>query len=124
MSNLAFEKLIEVARNVHESHPKVSEFCSFPDDLKSQNITHNHINSSKLLQNEKHLFTDRYHDFRDAFINAAPIAHWRETYKNTDINRDFMDRFGCYCLIGADAPFHSNKMHAFVVYMPKDLYYP
>ena len=96
MSDLAFEELIEVARQVHESHQEVSDFCSFPDDLKPQNVTHNHMNSSDILQSEKHLFTDKYHDFRDAFINAAPFAHWRETYKNTDIGNDFMSRFGCY----------------------------
>ena len=124
MLNLAFEELIEVARHVHESHQEVSNFCSFPDDLKPQTITHNHINSSDILQSEKHLFTDKYHDFRDAFINAAPFAHWRETYKNTDIGNDFMSRFGCYCLIGTNAPFYSKKMHAFVVYMPQELFYP
>jgi len=35
-----------------------------------------------------------------------------------------MERFGCYCLIGPNAPFFSLKMHAFVVYMPPHLFYP
>jgi len=50
MSDLAFEELIEVARQVHESHQEVSDFCSFPDDLKPQNVMHNHISSSDILQ--------------------------------------------------------------------------
>ena len=54
MSDLAFEELIEVARQVHESHQEVSDFCSFPDDLKPQNVMHNHISSSDILQSEKH----------------------------------------------------------------------
>ena len=124
MSKLVFENLIEIARNVHESHPEVSEFCKFPNDLKAQSLTSHHINSSHLLQNENNLFTDRYKNLRDAFIKAAPFAHWRETYKNTDIGEDFMNRFGCYCLIGGNAPFSSDKMHAFIVYMPENMFYP
>ncbi len=124
MSQLVFENLIELAKNVHESHSEVREFCKFPNDLKTQEVKKNHINASHLLQADKKLVTNKYALFRDAFVSAAPYAHWRETYKNTDIGEDFMNRFGCYCLIGINAPFFSNQMHAFVVYMPEEMFYP
>ena len=124
MSKIVFNKLINIAENVHKNHPLVNDFCEFPDDIQLQDLSPNHIIPSTLLQKETDLFTKKYQIFRDAFIEASPFAHWRETYKDTDIGKDFMERFGCYCLIGPNAPFFSLKMHAFVVYMPPHLFYP
>ncbi len=124
MSKIVFKKLINIAESVHKNHPLVNDFCEFPDDIQLQDLSPNHIVASTLLQKETDLFTKKYQIFRDAFIEASPFAHWRETYKDTDIGKDFMERFGCYCLIGPNAPFFSLKMHAFVVYMPPHLFYP
>lgn len=55
---------------------------------------------------------------------AAPRAHWRETYAETDIGDDFLNRFGCYCLIGENGPWQSDRMAAYVVTMPAGLEYP
>ena len=49
---------------------------------------------------------------------------WQETYKGTKIGEDFLNMFGCYEIIGIDAPFASNKMRSFVVYQPPNVYYP
>ena len=38
MSQLVFENLIELAKNVHESHSEVREFFKFPNDLKTQEV--------------------------------------------------------------------------------------
>ena len=64
------------------------------------------------------------HPFAKAFLEASPVAFWRDTYAGTDIGQDFMDRFGCYCLIGEGGAYHSAQMLGFVVYMPPGLYYP
>ena len=60
----------------------------------------------------------------DAFILASPYAHWRQTYKGTIIGEKFLNKFGCYGLIGPESPFQSEKIRAWVVYMPKNFYYP
>jgi len=70
------------------------------------------------------LLTDEYAELRDAFILASPYAHWRQTYKGTSIDQKFLDQFGCYGLIGPESPFQSEKIRAWVVYMPKHFYYP
>ena len=113
MLKTVFNNLIKIAESVHKNHPLVNDFCEFPDDIQPQNLSPNHIIPSTLLKKETDLFTKKYQIFRDAFIEASPFAHWRETYKDTDIGKDFMERFGCYCLIGPNAPFFSLKMHAF-----------
>ena len=76
------------------------------------------------MQNETGLLTDDYAELRDAFILASPYAHWRQTYKGTIIGERFLNEFGCYGLIGPESPFQSEKIRAWVVYMPKKFYYP
>jgi quercetin dioxygenase-like cupin family protein len=69
-------------------------------------------------------FADPETPIRRAFLDAAHLAKWRETYKDTDIGDDFMNRFGCYCLIGEGGAFQSQTMAACGVYMPPHLHYP
>ena len=107
MLKTVFNNLIKIAESVHKNHPLVNDFCEFPDDIQPQDLSPNHIIPSTLLKKETDLFTKKYQIFRDAFIEASPFAHWRETYKDTDIGKDFLERFGCYCLIGPNAPFFS-----------------
>lgn len=124
MSRAAFDTLLGEARKVHMAHPALDAFCPFPDDVTAQEVTPYHVPASDLMQAETGLRTHLYGALRDAFVGASPHAHWRETYKNTDIGDDFMARFGCYCLIGEEGPFTSEKMRAWVVYMPPGLHYP
>mgnify|MGYP000686202601 FL=1 len=95
-----------------------------PADIKKQEFDPFHIPASDLMQNETGLITDDYAELRDAFITASPYAHWRQTYKGTIIGEKFLNEFGCYGLIGPESPFQSEKIRAWVVYMPRNFYYP
>ena len=119
-----WENLLKTAKHVHLSNGKLQDFCPFPDDIKKQPFTPFHIPASDLMQNETGLITDDYSELRDAFITASPHAHWRQTYKGTIIGEKFLNEFGCYGLIGPGSPFQSEKIRAWVVYMPKKFYYP
>ena len=119
-----WENLLETAKKVHLDNSKLQDFCPFPNDIKKQEFHPFHIPASDLMQNETGLLTDEYAELRDAFISASPYAHWRQTYKGTSIGERFQNEFGCYGLIGPESPFQSEKIRAWVVYMPKNFYYP
>ena len=119
-----WEKLLETAKKVHLANRKLQDFCPFPTDIKKQKFDAFHIPASDLMQNETGLLTDDYAELRDAFISASPHAHWRQTYKGTIIGEKFLNEFGCYGLIGPESPFQSETIRAWVVYMPKNFYYP
>ena len=106
------------------ANSKLQDFCPFPKDIKKQEFDPFHIPASNLMQNETGLITDDYAELRDAFITASPYAHWRQAYKGTTIGEKFLNEFGCYGLIGPESPFQSEKIRAWVVYMPKNFYYP
>jgi len=120
----AFTHLLDQARAAHETHPALARFVGFPDDLTEQPMAPYSVPAADLVMRETGLFGAKLAAFRDAFIAAAPEALWRETYKDTDIGPDFMDRFGCFCLIGPGGPWASARMAGFVVYMPAGLHYP
>ena len=119
-----WENLLEEARKVHFGNSKLQDFCPFPNDIKKQELNPFHIPASDLMQNETGLLTEDYSELRDAFISASPYAHWRQTYKGTTVGKKFLAEFGCYGLIGPESPFQSEKIRAWVVYMPKKFYYP
>ena len=119
-----WEKLLETAKKVHLANSKLQDFCPFPKDIKKQEFDPFHIPASDLMQNETGLLTDDYAELRDAFIRVSPHAHWRQTYKGTIIGEKFLNEFGCYGLIGPESPFQSETIRAWVVYMPKNFYYP
>ena len=119
-----WENLLEAARKVHFGNSKLQDFCPFPNDIKKQELNPFHIPASDLMQNETGLLTEDYSELRDAFISASPYAHWRQTYKGTTVGKKFLAEFGCYGLIGPESPFQSEKIRAWVVYMPKNFYYP
>ena len=123
MTTAIWDAAISAARDAHRSHPELSAFCDFPDDLVRQDVTPFHIPAADLFACEQGLATARYAQFRDAIVCAGPHAHWRETYKDTDIGEDFLSRFGCYCLIGDGGPFSSKKMRAWMVYSSPKLHY-
>ena len=124
MSNAIWTDLLAQTKAVHSASPALQSFCNFPTDLKAQAVAPYHIHASDLFQGDTALNTQHYGALHGAFVNAAPLAKWRETYKDTDIGQDFMDRFGCYCLIGEGGAYASAQMLAYLVYMPPHLHYP
>ncbi len=118
-----WDTLLDAARNAHAAHAKLSGFCAFPDDLTPAQPAPNRIGAAGLMESDP-VVRSCTHPLAQALLGGSPHAQWRETYKGTDIAQDFLDRFGCYCLIGTGGAFTSRQMGAFVVYMPPGLHYP
>ena len=124
MSRAVWDNLLAETRAAYEGHPDLCAFAPFPDDVVAQDVQAFSPPCAGYLARETGLHSDQYGGFRDAIVAAGPLATWRETYKGTDIGQDFMDRFGCYCIIGAGGAFQSAQLWAWIVYMPAHLHYP
>jgi len=124
MAAQVWTSALEHLRDAHVAYPALAEFCAFPTDIQPQDVSPYDIAPRTLFEAETNWNSRAVGGLCDAFLAASPHAHWRETYKDTDIGQDFMDRFGCYCLIGKGGAFTSNQMLAFLVYMPAGLHYP
>ena len=119
-----WDNLLAIARSVHLDNGALQDFCPFPKDIRRQKFEPFHIPASNLMQNDSDLYSKDYSELRNAFMSASPYAHWRQTYRGTTVGNRFLDEFGCYGLIGPESPFQSEKIRAWVVYTPKNFYYP
>jgi len=111
-------------RQLYIRCPELSAFQPFPKDVDAQPFNPNPRAVSKVMQADNALRSGRYAVLQKAVMDAAPFMHWRETYKDDRFDTSFMARFGCFSVIGDNAPFTSQSLRLFIVYMPAGLYYP
>lgn len=126
MTQHLFEKALAEVKAFYEASMDLMAFQTFPDDneLEWANLEPHYINPATLFAEDASLVSDRFSSVRDALIAVKDGALWRETYKDTNIGDDFMNRFGCYELFGWNGHFHCQSTRGFIVYSPGGLYYP
>lgn len=124
MNTADWDRCLTHTRKAHEAHARLSEFCPFPDDITPKDVTPHYIAAADLFARDDTLVSTTYPKLLASVRTAGDNARWRETYKDTAIGQSFLDRFGCYALIGQGGAFDSAKMWAWFVYMPAGLDYP
>ena len=119
-----FERLLSEVKSLHDGHKELQAFHPFPNDTKRHPIKPFQVPAAQLMQNEQGFYQSPYQRLCDALFDASDQMQWRETYKGSKISADFMKRFGCFEIIGRDAPFQSGQIRSFLVYQPAQLHYP
>ena len=119
-----FQTLLRTMQSAYSTNTEMMGFAPFPNDIIRQDVIPYHCNCSAYFQSDIRLISKNYSELQNAISTASKLVHWRETYKGSDIGNYFMDRFGCYCILGENAPFSSDVLRLFMVYMPSGLYYP
>lgn len=123
------DSLLTAMRGLYAHVPALAAFAPFPADLSPQAFTPHHRDASTVFQQDTGLYSASFSAFTSLVIANSPALHWREVYtpsnqSHQEISTAFMARLGCTALIGDRAPFHSEQLHLFVVYMPAGLIYP
>lgn len=126
MSRELFERALLKVKNAYEAQPEMMAFHPFPEpeELTWNPLEPYYINPATLFAEDQSLQTEDFAAVRDALIAVKDVAMWRETYKDTDIGDEFLNRFGCYELFGWDGHFTCQSTRGFIVYSPGELYYP
>ncbi len=119
----AFEHLLNEIRTLHETDSLVGDFVSFATDLRPIDHSPRHLPCADHFLSEP-IFKHAQLPLAKAFYDAAPDAHWLEPYSSNMIGEDFVQRFGCYCVIGESGAWLSDELSAYVVAMPAGLHYP
>lgn len=116
--------LLNSLKKAWRSNEEALAFHPFPDDVSPQKLKPRHRACAAQFQSENGLRNSSQHDLITALHHFAPSAHWRDTYSDTNIGDDFLNRFGCFDLVGENAPFNSQTFRLWMVYMPAHLHYP
>lgn len=119
-----YRTLLHTSQRAYTASSEMTAFKSFPNDILPQPVVPHHCPCSDAFRDDKTLKSTKYTALQDAIRSAGEIAHWRTTYKNTDIGAEFMNQFGCYCIIGENGPFSSDAIRLYMVYMPARFDYP
>lgn len=119
-----YDQLLKATRAAYRAHEGLTAFAPFPDDIAPQPFTPNHRAAADLFLADTALPPGPFPALHAAIRNAAPAMHWRETYRAGSADTAFMERWGCYSIVGNDAPFGSARIRLFIVYMPPGLFYP
>lgn len=124
MIDARWQTLLNEARAAHARIEALNAFCPFPDPLSEQAIMPRHDPLSDRLGTDTALGSAGFEGFRDALIAAAPLAQWRDTYRDSPIGAVLHAHFGTYEFLGRDAPFGTDLMRGFVVYQIPGYHYP
>ena len=54
---------------------------------------------------------------------AAPLLHWKQTYTEEEVGRDFLDTYGYIELFGPSGHFQSNKLRGYIGFWGPGLTY-
>lgn len=116
--------LLDAVRATYDAHPALPAFAPFPADLSPQDIQPVQRRACNLMRTDPSLTSTDFDELQAAIHMAAPAMLWRETYKGNSPETRFMDRWGCFSIVGEGGPFASAALRIFVVYMPARLFYP
>lgn len=124
-----YATLLQLSQKAYDDHEEMTAFAAFPHDLKAQKFTPDLQPATDLFLSDKKLSSQVHTPLETIIKKTATSMCWREIYKvppdTTHPEKyDFSKKFGCYSLIGNDAPFSSDLMRLFIVYMPANLIYP
>ena len=121
--NAHYHALLKEMQRAYSTHPELTAFAPFPKALARQPLQPSLRQSCTLLKRDRQLTSKTYPNLQNAVLLASDHMLWRETYKGCN-GTQFMDRWGCFAVVGEGGPFASDKLRLFVIYMPPSLFYP
>ncbi|WP_293572712.1 dimethylsulfonioproprionate lyase family protein [Phaeobacter sp.] len=124
MSRSVWDALMASVEQAFEKCPDLPDFMAFPQDITFGDVDPVLLTPYHGFIAQTGLSAGPFDTLRDGFMAAAPHARWRQHYTADEISQDFVDQFGCYCLVGEEGPFQSATLRAWMVYMPPGLHYP
>ena len=104
------------------SHKNLNEFVKLPKNLKYNSIPNNKIEPVKILENWEENDSS-IKSIHKLIKEVSPYAHWKQTYDEKDVGKNFLDKFAYFELFGPTGHFLTNDMSLYVIFFDKNTYY-
>ena len=102
----------------------LSNFVKFPKNLLLKDLKINKIPvTDKLLKWNLNLDT-KLIELHKSISKLSPYVNWELGYKEKEVGKDFLNRYGFFELIGPSGHFKTSEMALYVNYLCKNAYYP
>ncbi|MCA0905956.1 hypothetical protein LCM27_06045 [Ruegeria marisrubri] len=120
---MKLDDVLEAARQLHQAHPDLAAFASWPDDLTPTGLQPAHIPATDLVGDFDLDGVAPTRDLVAAIKASAHLAQWKLTYTEEEVGADFLKRYGYYELFGPTGHFHSTQLRGYVGYWGASLDY-
>ena len=117
-----FDNLKEETFSLWSSDKKLNKFVKFPDNLAYNDISSSNIDSVKILDNWEP-DDSSIKQIHKLIKEVSPYAHWKQTYDEKDVGKNFLDKFAYFEFFGPTGHFLTNKMSLYVIFFDKQTYY-
>ena len=120
--NELFDNLKKEIFLLWSNHKNLNEFVKLPKKLKYNSIPNNKIKCIKILEDWEENDSS-IKSIHKLIKEVSPHANWKQTYKEKDVGKNFLDKFAYFELFGPTGHFLTNEMSLFVIFFDKDTYY-
>ena len=102
----------------------LSNFVEFPKNLFLKNFDKNRIPATDKLLNWNSNLDTKLIELHNSISILSPYVNWEQGYKEKEVGKDFLNRYGFFELIGPSGHFKTSEMALYVNYLCKNAYYP
>ncbi|MEM6277739.1 MAG: dimethylsulfonioproprionate lyase family protein [Pseudomonadota bacterium] len=119
----AIGTLLGAVRQLHQATPSLNGFAPWPDDLSDRQVLPEAVPATTTLGVRSLRGTRDTARVIKALLAAAPHLHWKQSYSEEGVGRDFLDAYGYVELFGPGGHFHSTTLRGYIGYWGPGLTY-
>ena len=102
----------------------LSNFVEFPKNLFLKNFDKNRIPATDKLLNWNSNLDTKLIELHNSISSLSPYVNWEQGYKENEVGKDFLNKYGFFEIIGPSGHFNTSEMALYVNYLCKNAYYP
>ena len=119
-----FIRALKEIKYIWSTNQTLSNFVSLPEDLKLDSVKNNQINATTKLASwsESDVATNK--KIHKILSSLSFHVKWENGYAEKDVNKNFLNNYGFFELIGPTGHFKTSKLALYVNYLDKKSFYP
>ena len=119
-----FIRALKEIKYIWSTNQTLSNFVSLPEDLKLDNIKNNQINATTKLASWSESDVANNNKIHKILSSLSFNVKWENGYAEKDVNKNFLNNYGFFELIGPTGHFKTSKLALYVNYLDKKSFYP
>lgn len=119
-----FIRALKEIKYIWSTNQTLSNFVSLPEDLKLDSVKNNQINATTKLASWSESDVGTNKKIHKILSSLSFHVKWENGYAEKDVNKNFLNNYGFFELIGPTGHFKTSKLALYVNYLDKKSFYP
>ena len=120
--NKLFKDLRDEVFSLWDKNENLNQFVELPQNLTFNNPENNKLDSVKILD-EWNEDDNSIKSIHKLIKKVSPYVNWKQNYKEKDVGKIFLDKFGYFELFGPTGHFLTSDMSLFFIFFDKETHY-